>query len=714
MSGTEKQQVKRPQIRQREKNEKQRKERQIKKKQIKERLKTKGYDMKKEDTREECDKGKYNTEAWDEGKHDKRYREKRHNIERAATEEYRAETYQAGRSCAENGYHAGEKIRKIVGFLIVLLTPAAMYGIFEYVTGNISRISFLYTLLNLSIYYLIYILLFTMAGSTRLIYPFLNGVLTVMSLAEYYVVEFRGRPIMLGDIMAFRTALTVSANYEYNLTPRLTAAIFSALCLSIAAILYPARLRGWKWHGGAFLAVAMITGLCGIWFYTKGIKSSQIEINMWDPANSYKENGYILSTFYAFSYLSVKPPDGYSPEEAQNIGRMIREEYRPAGPEGTYLWQIPETEAVPENIICIMNESFSDLSINGEFRTNIPYLEYYDSLEENCMKGNLYMPVFGAMTCNSEYEFLTGNAMSFAPPSSVPYQVYADQTVYGLPLTLKSQGYRTVAIHPYPAQNWNREQVFEEMGFDLFLADEDFKDFPTIRGYISDKGTYDKIIDLTESKQPGERLFVFDITMQNHGGYTQEDYEGQVYLEDFKDMPKTEQYLSLVRESDEALRYLLDYYEKSEESTMIVLFGDHQPGIEEEFYEAVNGKPMEEISEEEYVRRFITPFLIWTNYSMPSEKIDKISAAYLSNIIVERANLQPTDFQIFMDAMYAQAPVIHPLGYYNSSGIWSNWDNWKTKPEYPIFKNYYILAYNNMMARRKRAVDIFSIIPMSR
>ena len=59
-------------------------------------------------------------------------------------------------------------------------------------------------------------------------------------------------------------------------------------------------------------------------------------------------------------------------------------------------------------------------------------MEYFDSLGENCIRGDLYMPVFGAMTCNSEFEMLTGYSMAFAPSGSVPYQVYMRMPSYSL------------------------------------------------------------------------------------------------------------------------------------------------------------------------------------------------------------------------------------------------------------------------------------------
>ena len=40
---------------------------------------------------------------------------------------------------------------------------------------------------------------------------------------------------------------------------------------------------------------------------------------------------------------------------------------------------------------------------------------------------------------------------------------------------MKDQGYRTVAMHPYPGENWNRNTCYANMGFDEFLDGEYFK-----------------------------------------------------------------------------------------------------------------------------------------------------------------------------------------------------------------------------------------------
>ena len=141
---------------------------------------------------------------------------------------------------------------------------------------------------------------------------------------------------------------------------------------------------------------------------------------------------------------------------------------------------------------------------------------------------------------------------------------------------------------------------------------------------------------------------------------------------------------------------------------MILMFGDHQPSVEEEFYEALYGGPLDELSPENYLRRYITPFLVWTNYETPSESVDKLSAQYLSNIVLERANLEMTDYNYFLEQMREMAPVVHMMGYYNSDGVWESWTNWKSKKEYPLFRKFDYLQYNHMFDK-KTLLSFFAI-----
>lgn len=588
---------------------------------------------------------------------------------------------------------------KSFGAVLLFITPALIYINFEFITGSLTQIRGIYLLLNLCFYYLVYLTVFALTNSMRGSYLVLNTFFTIWGLAEYYVVQFRARPIMLWDVLAVKTAATVSGNYSYEVTPHIAAAVVFMIVLDVLVVKFPFRLKKGKVHGAAAGISCLVSAVFFVLFFKVMVNAFSLDVSMWNPEESYENYGTMLCTMRMFGYLDNKPPQGYSQAEVARIQAEI---------EGMKEQELPwksSTGTVPANIICIMNESFSELNVIAPFETDEPYLAFYNSIEENCVKGQLYMPVFGSMTSNSEYEFLTGNSMAFAPSGSVPYQIYMRNPTYSLPLILKEQGYRTVAMHPYPADNWNRTEAYARMGFDEFLDEDYYEDSPLIRNYVSDKGDYDKIIELTETKEEGQPLFIFNVTMQNHGGY-EEEFESTVHLTEYEDMPMTEQYLSLMKESDQALSYLLDYYSRIEEPTMIVLFGDHQPSVEPEFYDALYGQSIDTLKPEDYLRRYITPFFVWTNYETESMMSVKMSAQYLSNVILQRANLEMTDYLYFLNSMQKAAPVVHMLGYYNDEMQWESWTNWREKKEYDMFHQFEMLQYNNMF-EKKRTESLF-------
>lgn len=590
-----------------------------------------------------------------------------------------------------------------IGIVVLLAGPAVSYGVFEWITGNLAEIQGRYLVMNLIYYYAFYMLFAALTNSVRIVYPTLNTILMVLALAEHFVLEFRSRPIMVWDVMAFRTAMTVSGNYIYDFTPRLILGIIISLGASVLAWKFHFQIRRKKvWLAGALASSVLFIGWQSAFFHVL-VPKYNIDISMWDPVETYGYIGYMLCTMRSLEYLFANPPEGYSVRYVKQLGEEL--EAKKQQQEG--LWSV-DTDVVPANLICIMNESFSDLREIADFETDVPYLSYYEGLSKNCVKGNLYMPVWGSMTPNSEYEFLTGNSMAFAPSGSVPYQTYMNSPVYGLPRILKEQGYQTVAMHPYVSQNWNREAAYQALGFDTFYAEDFYAGEPLLRNYISDQGDYNKIIELTEQKEPGEPLFIFNVTMQNHGGYS-EDYESAVHLTELSGFPQTEQYLSLIKKSDEALQGLLEYYSGIEEPTMIVMFGDHQPSVEPEFYEALYGSPLSELKPEDYLRRYATPFLVWTNYETPSDTVDRMSAQYLSGLVLERANLSTADYQVFLDDLYQEVPVVHDLGYYNSAGVWDSWTDWRKNPEYSILHQFDMLQYNNIFGKKNRVDSIFSL-----
>ena len=615
----------------------------------------------------------------------------------------------------------------IVGTVSLLMAPVASYFMFEYVTGNLDTVPYYMAVLNIGWIYVLYLALFAVTGRTRIAVPAASCVLYVISLAETFVVAFRSRPIMLWDVMAFRTAMTVSGNYEFFITRQMKTAFVLLLLMNVFLWFTPRRVRGWKLRlavGGGI--AASIVGY-GAWFFAVLVPSWGLGINMWAINGTYQEYGYVLSTAVSLQYVVKKPPQGYSNARLKEIYNRLEESiYAEAGngqaypvksqayPESPENPENPENRpeegqpVTPVNLICIMNESLAELKTAGDFTTNTEYFPFMDSLEENTVRGSLCVPVFGSMTSNTEFEFLTGDSMALLPANSIAYQFNVKPDTYSMVSTLKDQGYYSVAMHPYPGENWNRVECYQNMGFDAFLDQEFYEGSQELRNYVSDEADYQKLIQVVEAKEnPEDKLFIFNVTMQNHGGYegTYDNFEQEVWLtgEYEGKYPKTDQYLSLMKRSDQAFQYLVEYFSRIDEPTMIVMFGDHQPSVEDEFYDDIAGMPSSEITVQEHLMWYETPFIIWTNYSMPSEDMGRLGAVYLSSEVLWRANLEMTPYNRFLLAMKEDLPVVHFLGCYDREGTYYYWAKAESErcPYQDTVLNYEALVYNHSLDRKK-------------
>ena len=615
----------------------------------------------------------------------------------------------------------------IVGTVSLLMAPVVSYFMFEYVTGNLDTVPYYMAVLNIGWIYVLYLALFAVTGRTRIAVPAVSCVLYVISLAETFVVAFRSRPIMLWDVMAFRTAMTVSGNYEFFITRQMKTAFVLLLLMNVFLWFTPRRVRGWKLRLAVGGGIAASIAGYGAWFFAVLVPSWGLGINMWAINGTYQEYGYVLSTAVSLQYVVKKPPQGYSNARLKEIYNRLEESiYAEAGngqaypvksqayPESPENPENPENRpeegqpVTPVNLICIMNESLAELKTAGDFTTNTEYFPFMDSLEENTVRGSLCVPVFGSMTSNTEFEFLTGDSMALLPANSIAYQFNVKPDTYSMVSTLKDQGYYSVAMHPYPGENWNRVECYQNMGFDAFLDQEFYEGSEELRNYVSDEADYQKLIQVVEAKEnPEDKLFIFNVTMQNHGGYegTYDNFEQEVWLtgEYEGKYPKTDQYLSLMKRSDQAFQYLVEYFSRIDEPTMIVMFGDHQPSVEDEFYDDIAGMPSSEVPVQEHLMWYETPFIIWTNYSMPSEDMGRLGAVYLSSEVLWRANLEMTPYNRFLLAMKEDLPVVHFLGCYDREGTYYYWAKAESErcPYQDTVLDYEALVYNHSLDRKK-------------
>ncbi len=541
--------------------------------------------------------------------------------------------------------------------LIFLLGPWVSFWMVEILNGN-DVFADLYpwqVLMNLIWYYLLFLLCRLVLGRRRRAAATAAGLSFFVGIVNHYVLRFRGRILFPADLTAWETAANVADAFDFSLDAAMRqGAVLLAAYLFLVWMCVPQRRRDKlpRWLAG--LLVLVEVGYCFVFFKTGALPALGIYTQQWVT----QANGFLLNFTVALRYSALDKPEDYSRGQVLEL----MEEYPTR--EG-------EPAARPTNIIVVMNESFADLTIFEGLEVSEDPTPFLHSMKENTVRGWMYSPVTGGGTASVEFEYLTGFSTIFQPPHTVAYQLYAEEGMPSLAALAGSVGYDSTAFHPYKSSGWNRPIVYEDMRFDHQLYEEDVTDPYLVRRYVSDQSDYEMLYSITD-REEGDPAFIFNVTMQNHSSYAQgwNNLEKTVTLSTEQRTADTtaEQYLALMRASDDALRDLITHYERSSEPTMIAFFGDHQPPLKNAFYEQLYGKPLDQRTTEEVLKQYATPFFLWTNYDIQEREDVVLSPNYLGVLTAKAAGLPLTGFMSFLSQLYEELPVITPVGIITGDG----------------------------------------------
>lgn len=524
-----------------------------------------------------------------------------------------------------------------------------------------------------------------------------GGVITVVfGLANCAMTQFRGRLFLIGDVTALRTAVNVAGHYSIRISGVFVLAVLLALFGCLSAILLGSAQGprpGRRWRLAARLAALAPAAVYAVWMCSGGVMNACGIRLTWNE-NDFEESP-VLYFVESIRELNVTKPDGYSAEALDNIADSIDNGSAGGG--------------MTPNVIVIMDESFSDLRQIGDFGTSAEITPFIDSLKENTVRGYVYSSVYGGSTANSEFELLTGCSMAFIPKGVSPYQQYIKYDKDTLVSVLEAQGYSTAALHPYDASGWNREAVYSCFGFDSVHFIDDFRNKKYLRGYVTDASDFENLIDYYNENVDSGRMFIFNITMQNHGSYKTESYPSTVSITGHAgEFPQAEQYLSLLRETDSAVKDLITYFSGRAEPVVILFFGDHQPALEDGFYDLLYGKGADDLTLEEQQRKQLTPFFIWANYDIGETDLGKTSINYLAPILLQTAGLRSSGFEAFLLGLQKEWPAINANGCVNASGGHLTLDSAEAASDAGLL-NYRILQYNYLFDTDGYRKDLFSL-----
>lgn len=562
-------------------------------------------------------------------------------------------------------------VHPVIRILFALVIPLGCFYTFETLTHQMSTMIELAKRLNIAFYYWLFLFVFFIAGRTSISMAICVSAIAIIGVGNYFVVMFRSNPIVPWDIYSFETAMGVADNYVFSVDWALAEHIAMFILMLIVGVRTNIRLN--KKILRPILTVAMCIPA---YFYISYLWQDNLERNtglndtLFNAKYMHSKDGFFVSFILDIHFLQIEEPKNYSDEYALSL--LNEQEVE----------KVETPEELPD-IIAIMDETFSDPAVLGEFETNKDYMPFVHSILRgevaNTISGYADVSVLGGNIANSEFEFLTGNSMAFFPNGSVPYLQYIRDGISTIVPQLEEYGYTTYGTHPYRAKGWNREFIYDLMGFDYRYFQGSFPFEDKLRNYVSDEADFKSILEWRNNTEGP--FFMFNVTMQNHSNYGGDfdNFDPQIVAK-FKNTSSNKylnKYLSLMYETDQDVASLLSELSQSDRKTIVVFWGDHQPNdyVVRPIYKEY-GLDFDNQTYEQQQQRQKTPFFIWANYDIQEQTNVEISLNYLNILLFETAGLQLDEYQTFRKNLWqGQIPMMNAVGYRNDDGDLVEYDD---------------------------------------
>lgn len=510
---------------------------------------------------------------------------------------------------------------------------------------------------------------------------------TVWTVANHYYGILRDNPLEYFDMANAETAVNVVGNY--TLLPDIQSiAAFASAAVVVIVLTASFGKRGCGYRLRTIEGNLALVAAASAVFYVRipvfhNFSNLQV-ISM--------EKGYLLSFASFIKMGQIRQPDGYAPELADEILEKTEQE---SLIENSRL----EKKRTP-NLIVIMDEAFSDLPSLYGFETNEDVLPNIHGLKENTLHGKLLVSVYGGGTANTEYEFLTGNSLYFLPAGCSPYVQYIGSRQQSLVWHLRTNGYHAEAYHPYLAISYRRPEAYESLGFESFYSIED--EFPNekyLRTYVSDESDFKNVIHLYEKRNADEPFFLFNVTMQNHGGYSTDAPGVEVSVQPEEEELQTTfllEYLNLIHATDRAFGELIEYFSQVEEDTVILMFGDHQPSMDSQTMEELDRIVMERDGELREDRRYYSNFVMWANFDIEEAEDMVTSPNYLRSLLLSQTGMELNAYEQFLLRLSEEYPAMNAFGYLDRLGEWHS----REESSDGGLQEYRYLMYQNVFDKK--------------
>lgn len=456
----------------------------------------------------------------------------------------------------------------------------------------------------------------------------ISSVWIIMGIVNRVLLETRVTPFNATDLKLIDTATTIIDQY---FTTFLIVVTLIALCL-VALIIVLLFIKGPKidykinyWKNLIIIGVSVVVCMVSL---NLAIDTGFLAKKFTNLTNAYNEYGFVYCFGSGIFNTGVKKPADYSQDKIDEILQKID------GEKGNFPNSNEEPGEVTRkpNIIFLQLESFFDINKAKNIEFSSDPIPNFNRLKSEFTSGYLNVFNVGYGTCNTEFEIITSMNLDDFGPGEIPYKSVLKSTVCeSVAFDLKEYGYVTHAIHNNDATFYSRKTVFPNIGFDTFTSIEymNIEEY-TYEGWAKDKYLTEEI--LKAMKMSDDPDYIYTISVQGHGSYpTSKVFENPPItvvsgVEDEGRRNAIEYYANQIHEMDEFIAELINALEEFGEDTILVMYGDHLPGLGFSENDLENGSIYQ------------TEYIIWNNFGMAKEDED-IETFQLSPKILKSLNM---------------------------------------------------------------------------
>lgn len=373
------------------------------------------------------------------------------------------------------------------------------------------------------------------------------------------------------------------------------------------------------------------------------IKASGLDESMISLASKEGGRSHLVSSSEKFGLLTTfvrnairisqnNEPENYTLAEIEKIYREKVQSNQEKHPE-------PDSEE-KVNLVIYLIESFIDPDMLGIKSTKDP-IPFFHELQKHHISGFAFSPEIGGRSANAEFEILTGFYKNFFSDSSIPFIDIPYRQIPSIAQELRDENYYTKVIQTVSLGYFNYRQAYSMLGFEEINSISGAKGviLDSANRFPSDLSLVDKIIKSSEGKSP---FFIYTFPNSTHGPWDYDAFKAsdinltsEMSITSADGKIQLRNYLNALNQSDIALKKLITHFDNGKEKTVILVLGDHQPGMPEvreqflfrkypnlfkstnrkllkkEFNEFFKGHPLET-----YQNMHITPYIIWSNFEI--------------------------------------------------------------------------------------------------